>query len=353
MNKTIYKQLDSRWSSLPYPTKDSSFGGTGCGCCACTHIAIEQPAKAAWTPKKLRKWMVEQGYAVAGQGTRWEGIDATLKHIGHKNVVWIKSNDPMTKAWEELDKGKRIGVLLVSNAKTPDGTYWTSSGHYVAFTKYTKDDKGRHWFYIKDSGGRNHDGWFCYETSIKNALPQMWIVKKLPVEKTVQDKICDYALKIAKDDSYIYVHWKKDDPKTKQCPICHNFPKGRYHGFYCTRFPVSMWHHGGGIAVKCDKAPNNGQIDRIYRASTDKEALKIARNLFGIKDIEVIRSKSGISQKKLKAGDICYYYGKGSTCQHAFLYIGNGYMIDANSLKDGIAKRKAMSCKVAVRYIGK
>lgn len=177
------------------------------------------------------------------------------------------------------------------------------------------------------------------------------VAKKTVAEKTVAEKVVDYAKRIAKDNSWVYVHWKKDDPKTKQCPICHNFPKGKYHGFYCTRFPISMWHHGGGIPVKCDKAPNNGQIDRIYSAKTNAEALKIAREIFGIKDIQVIRSKSGISQKALKPADSCYYY-KGSSCQHAFLYIGNGQMIDANSVKDPIAIRKAMSCKVAVRYIG-
>lgn len=170
--------------------------------------------------------------------------------------------------------------------------------------------------------------------------------------KTTKQKIVAWAKKIAKDNSYIYVHWKKNDKKTKQCPICHKFPKGKYHGFYCTRFPVSAWHHGGGIPVNCDKAPNNGQIETIYNAKTDAIALSRAKKLFGIKDIKVIRNKKAIPQSKLQAGDICYYF-VGSTCQHAFLYIGNGKMIDANSLKDGIAVRKAMPCKVAVRYTGK
>lgn len=177
----------------------------------------------------------------------------------------------------------------------------------------------------------------------------MWIVEKL---LTVQQKTVAYAKKIAKDDTFHYVHWKKDDPKTKQCPICHNFPKGKYHGFYCTRFPISMWRHGGGINIKCDKAPNNGQIERIYNAKTDAEALKLAQQYFGIKDIKVIRSKKVLPQTKLQPADSCYYFN-GDTCQHAFLYIGNSKMVDANSLKDGIAVRKAMSCKVAIRYTGK
>lgn len=175
------------------------------------------------------------------------------------------------------------------------------------------------------------------------------------VKKTTQQKIVAWAKKIAADNSFHYVHWEKNDPKTKKCPICHKYPKGKYHGFYCTRFPISAWHHGGGIPIKCDSAPNNGQIEQIYNAKTKAEALRLARKLFGLKNIQVIRSKSGISKKALKAGDSCYYF-RGSTCKHAYLYIGNGKMIDANSYKDKnkqIAIRKAMSCKVAIRYIGK
>ena len=32
MNKTLYKQADSRWGSKPYPNSRSSFAGNGCGC---------------------------------------------------------------------------------------------------------------------------------------------------------------------------------------------------------------------------------------------------------------------------------------------------------------------------------
>ena len=165
----------------------------------------------------------------------------------------------------------------------------------------------------------------------------------------------EWATKIANDNSYIYVHWKKNDPKTKKCPICNNYPKGKYHGWYCTRWNMAPWVHGAGLKKTCGNPPNNGQIDQIYRAKTKAEALKLARKFTGIHDIQVIRSKSGISQKALKAGDMCYYYS-GSSCQHAFVYIGDGKMIDANSYKDKskqIAKRKAMSCKVAIRYVGK
>lgn len=173
--------------------------------------------------------------------------------------------------------------------------------------------------------------------------------------QTKRQKIVAFAKKIASDDSWHYVHWKKNDPKTKECPICHKHPKGKYHGTYCTIFPVMCWHHGGGIKCKCGNCLNNGKVENIYNAKSKAKALKLARHYLGIKDIQVIRSKSGISKKALKPGDMCYYF-KGSSCIHAFLYIGKGKMIDANSYKNKkkqIAVRKAMSCKVAIRYVGK
>lgn len=189
MNNTIWKQADSRWGSKYYPVKGSSFSGNGCGCCACVHVAMEQKRYKNWTPESLRPWMVKQGFAVKGQGTRWEGITQTLKHIGHSKVVKIYDADPMSAAWKELNKGNRIGVLLLGSGKGPDGTVWTASGHYVAFVDY-KVSGGKHWFYCKDSGGRNHDGWYCYETSMKGRLPKLWIVER--VGEQVEIKATSY-----------------------------------------------------------------------------------------------------------------------------------------------------------------
>ena len=112
MNKTLFKQADSRWGSKPYPSKGSSFAGNGCGCVACTHLIIENQQYKSLTPEPVRQWMVKQGYAVVNQGTRWRGIPATLKHYGYSKVVHIDRDDPMTDAWKELNKGNRIGVIL-------------------------------------------------------------------------------------------------------------------------------------------------------------------------------------------------------------------------------------------------
>ena len=187
MNSALYKQADSRWGKKPYPS-GSTMSGCGCGCVACTHVVIEQNKYKNYTPENLRPWMVSQGFAIRGQGTTWNGITKTLEHYGYK-VVHIGINDPMSKAWVELNKGNRIGVILFRSGKAPNGTVWTASGHYVAFTDY-KVQNGLHYFYTKDSGGRNHDsakyGYYSYEKSMKGLVYQMWIVERIDISKVTE-----------------------------------------------------------------------------------------------------------------------------------------------------------------------
>lgn len=177
MNSKVYSQLDSRWGSLPYPKKGSSVAGNACGLFSILHLAIEQSAKATWGPENLRSYMINKGYAVYGQGTTWNGITETLKYIGHKKIVRVWS-DPMSVAWKELNKGNRMGIILFNSNRAPNGKVWTSGGHYVAFTDYKYKNK-KHYFYIKDSGGRKNTGWYTYENSMKGCIPKLWIVEKL------------------------------------------------------------------------------------------------------------------------------------------------------------------------------
>lgn len=400
MNKNNYKQYDTRWSKLGYPKKPWYIKNCGCGEVSVCNCIIEIDKYKNYTPKTIQPYC-KQFAEPHGNGTYFTGIPKMMKHYG---MTEVQEHQTMASLWKELAKGDRVAIYLMGNRKGGSkGVHWTSSAHFVCSVAY-KVKNGKHYVYVKDSNSTSslRNGFISYEDNMRGDVSRVWSAKlpKSASKKTVteiarevidgkwgngeeriealknaghdpdavqkkvnellaekkeptrQEKIVAWARKIAKDNSYHYVHWKKNDIKTKQCPICHNFPKGKYHGFYCTRFPVSAWHHGGGIPVKCDKAPNNGQIETIYNAKTDAIALSRANKLFGIKNIKVIRNKKAIPQSKLQAGDICYYF-VGSTCQHAFLYIGNGKMIDANSLKDGIAVRKAMPCKVAVRYTGK
>lgn len=180
MRKTIYRQTNSKWAKLPYPTKASSFGGNGCGACSVLHCIIEQEKYKNWTPKDIQPYMKQ--HAVAGQGTTWSGIETALKHFGMKNVKWFKRDAKMADVWKELNKKNRIGIILFSAGTGPDGTLWTSGGHYIAFTNY-KYENGKHYLYMKDSGDRKHDGWYAYETSMKGRVPQVWTCTVPPEPK--------------------------------------------------------------------------------------------------------------------------------------------------------------------------
>lgn len=183
MNTKIFRQYDGPWAKKPYPTKGCTVSGAGCGLVALTHIAIEQDRYKNWTPENLRPYMLQHKYAIAGQGTRWEGITQTLKYLGHDRVVRIY-NDPMKVAFDELNKGNRIGIILFSSGKAGTARVtWTSCGHYVAFTSYKYED-GQHWFYCKDSGGRKHDGWYSYERHMKGKVFKMWIVERVGIQTT-------------------------------------------------------------------------------------------------------------------------------------------------------------------------
>lgn len=189
MNTKIFRQYDGPWARKPYPTKGCTVSGAGCGLVACTHMAIEQERYKNWTPETLRPYMLQ--YAIAGQGTTWHGIRKTLEHLGYK-VTHISESTPMKDAFAELNKGNRIGIILFYGGyskrykkwyRTPDGTVWTGNGHYIMFANY-KYENGNHWFYMKDSGGRKHDGWYSYEKSMKGCVGQMWIAERVGTQTT-------------------------------------------------------------------------------------------------------------------------------------------------------------------------
>lgn len=171
MNSKIYRQADSRWSKLPYPTKSYSFGGNGCGACAVLHCIIELPEYANWTPKNIQPYMKQ--FATKGHGTLWAGIKTALEHFGY-TVRW-NQNDSMSTIFKTIEKAPiKRGVILFGSTHGPDGTIWTGSGHYISFVDY-KVEGGKHYFYLKDSGGRKHDKWWCYEKSMRGDVRQVFV----------------------------------------------------------------------------------------------------------------------------------------------------------------------------------
>ena len=206
--------------------------------------------------------------------------------------------------------------------------------------------------------GAKADGYFG-ENSVKALQTYLnkvvFAPQPTPVTST-QDKIVAWCKKIAADNSWHYVKWSSNK-KTHECPICHNHPKGKYHGFNCIGFCFASWRHGGGIKCHCNNSVmNDDEWNKLYKVS-DANALKMAKDLIGVSSIKVIRNKKGIPQSELRPGDICGRYG--SKFEHAFVYLGNGKMADCRGSNGKVATdkqisvRKAQVAKVAIRYIGK
>lgn len=166
----VYKQYDSRWGYLPYPTKNSTLAGSGCGDCAVCHCAMEVDGQSGYTPKTTYKFMKQ--YAVAGHGTKWVGILEGLKHFGLQNVREV---DTMSELFQLMKKGNVVAVLLFNNRRGGSrNILWTSGGHYVAAVGMKTDGKETY-LYTKDSGGRGHDGWYGYNSSIRGAVSKIWV----------------------------------------------------------------------------------------------------------------------------------------------------------------------------------
>ena len=173
MSTKVYSQLDTRWRYLPYPTKRYNIGTSGCGCCSVTNLLVETTKYKSYTPKDVQPYMKQ--FAIAGQGTTWAGITKSLQHYGFKTI----NHPTMASIFDTLGKRKiRMGIILFRGG-VKGGIRWTTSGHFVAFTNYKVVIK-KHYFYTKDSGGRRHTGWYCYETQMKGLIPQIW--SALPAE---------------------------------------------------------------------------------------------------------------------------------------------------------------------------
>lgn len=168
MNFGTYRQYDSRWGKKNY-NGSSNYANAACGPTSCANILYA--INKSITPITTGKYMQDHGYAIRNQGTAWNGIPACLKAFGAKDV---KQVDKMSDVFNLCSKGY-VGIFLFK-AGTKGGITWTTAGHYIAVTGYKVSNK-KHYFKTFDSGGRKHDGWFCYETQMKGLIPRIWLCK--------------------------------------------------------------------------------------------------------------------------------------------------------------------------------
>lgn len=284
MKKKVFSQLDPKWSKLPYPVKPYTLGTSGCGCCSVTHVIIESDKYKNYTPKKVQPYMKQ--FAVPRQGTKWLGITKSLEHYGF-NVI---NHTTMSDLFKTLEKRKqKLGIILFRGG-TRGGITWTTSGHYVAFTNY-KVKGSKHYFYMKDSGGRKHTGWYCYETQMLGLIPQIWsaIPKTTVKKKTTGDKLCAMAADtFSKMKKFKYqgsgnaTSWST--AQKKKTSNCASYVS------YCLQ---RMGLLKAGQVFWC----NDGVV-KYKGAGTEKQLKKVAK---------ITHPKCAPKKAGLKIGDICGY----------------------------------------------
>lgn len=168
MGYITYKQADSRWGKLNY-NGSSTMATAGCGPTAVAMLGYAVAGKS--TPVSCMKYMQKHGYAIRNNGTAWAGIPACMRACGLQDV---KNVAKMADVFSYLSKG--YCAVFLFRAGSRGGITWTTAGHYIAVTDY-KVQNGKHYLYTRDSGGRNHTGWYCYETQMKGLIPQVWVGK--------------------------------------------------------------------------------------------------------------------------------------------------------------------------------
>ena len=168
---------------------------------------------------------------------------------------------------------------------------------------------------------------------------QEWINKQ-NAKRTVQDKVIAYAKKLV-DDDFKYVKYNSKDLHPK-------------NGGNCIRFVGLCLKHGGiGVSSSAEGILNNAFAEKMLKAGK-AEALKLWTQRNGGK-WEIIFSKSGIPESKLKPADVLIGFSD-NVYKHTALKGEDGYIYDCTS-NAGASRRKyshlGSTIKLAFRYVGK
>jgi len=276
--------------------------------------------------------------------------DETNKRLGAEpEKKWTDYKVPFTVRVEIDDLYIKRGPGISYAREKVDGSVFIKPGVYT-ITQVKKG--GDYWWGKLKSSTASSPRWIAldYTTFVKEVTPA-----PTPA-KTPQEKICEWAKSTAASGKYKYKSWESSDEKTKQCPICHSLT-GKYCGFNCIGWAFACWRHGGGLKSNCScSVISDPKWEAILKASTDAEALKIAQDRIGIKDIKVIRNGGKvIPTSKLMPGDIVSFFN-GSNYYHTAVYVGDGKVCDITSSRSPAIKYGVLvydGLKVAIRYTGK
>ena len=272
-----------------------------------------------------------------GLGEQWKSLAKLDKFDLVKNPTasTLKDGDIITY---EKTKAGTGHICIFYGGKIKEASYENCYGKTTNTVSSRLSTKGKRWVKV----------YRAKEASSPSVTQPSWV-----------EKANAWAKKIA-GEKYHYVTWKSNVTATHTCPICKGRKYDNYFGWNCIGFAFAVWHHGGGIPCKCNCGVISNQVgEQIANAKTDAEALKIAQDHVGIKDIKVIRNGGkDVPKTKWEAGDIGLMFS-GKTYKHTFYYMGNGKIADSSGRggdgSNDIAIRNygSYTARVIIRYTGK
>ena len=339
MNKTNYKQYDTRWAKLGYPRSPYFIRDCGCGEVAICNCIIEMQKYAKETPKTIQPYC-KQYAEPHGNGTYFSGIPKMMEHYG---LTEVKEHQTMDSLWKELKKGDRVAIYLMGSRKGGSkGVHWTSSAHFVCSTGYKVKD-GKHYVYVKDSysTSEQRNGWISYEGNMRNDVSRVWSGKlngtlyKKP--KSNRQKIADCGWKFAYHSNTSKAKYPSGEPKP-----AYKEALDKYFG------KTRKWHKSAKVGASCDVFV----ATCIRAAGVDKNAPRgLGRSYFDKSD-KFKRVK--VTYKTIKDGDIISINWKNGNPHWAMAYDGkvleaslNGWFPKVtNTLKSRLSKSGKQSVVV-------
>lgn len=312
MGYITYKQADSRWGRMNY-NGSSTMATAGCGPTSVAMLGYAVAGRS--TPISCMKYMQKHGYAIRNQGTAWAGIAPCMRACG---LVDVKNVEKMSDVFSYLSKG--YCAIFLFRAGSRGGITWTTSGHFVAVTDY-KVKGGKHYLYTRDPGGRDHTGWYCYETQMRGLIAQVWVGKvpeKKPAAKSGGEKISDKAKQLA---------WPYGTDKDK-----YRYPSGSATAAFKAAIEKAYpdrrgWGKQTMAGASCDVF-----VGTCVRACGVDP--KFPRGLDGVekhcKNSDKWQTIKGITKEnQLKPGDVIFQLFNGGG-GHIFIYLGNGKIANAH-----------------------
>lgn len=161
----LFMQWDKRWGYINYGNDVA--GITGCGPVCLSMCAYYLTGDESYSPDKMIKFAIDEGYCVYGNGTSWELFSKGAVDLGF-DVTEIG-----------LDKDRVINNLEVGNpivAIMGEGDF-TTSGHFIVFSG-TENGLIK----VNDPNSYQRSELLWEFDDIKDQIKNLWVIRNKPEE---------------------------------------------------------------------------------------------------------------------------------------------------------------------------